>query len=54
MEYLFEPKLIGLMDSYEEKLIVMLRVGKAVLQIDQIGYAQVFVIGKRSVATVIV
>jgi len=42
------------MDSNEKKLVVMLRIGKTTLQIDQVGYTQIFVIGKRSVATVIV
>jgi hypothetical protein len=41
------------MDGYEKKLVVMLRIRQAVLQTDQVGHAQVFIVGKWSVAAVV-
>jgi hypothetical protein len=45
VEHLLEPELVRLVDGDEEQLVVVRRVGQALLQPDQLGHAQVLVIG---------
>ena len=47
VENLLEPKLVGLVDGDEEKLVVVRGVGQALLQADQVADFQVLVIRQR-------
>ena len=53
MQNLFEPKLVSLMDGYEEQLIVMLRTGQAILQADQVRNAQILIVREQGIGAVI-
>ncbi len=51
---LFEPKLVSLVHGDEQQLVVMRRIGKTVLQVDQVLHAKILVVGKRRSFTVVV
>ena len=49
-----EPKLVSLMDRDEQQFVMMFRIGKAILQPDQLRDAKVLVIRKQGVVAVVV
>src|SRR6185369_13333123 len=53
VQNLLEPKLVCLMDRYEKQLVVMSGTRQAILKINQVGNAKVFVIRKRRIVAVI-
>jgi hypothetical protein len=50
---LFEPELICLMHCYEQQFIMMRRARQAILEVDQILNAKVFVVRKRRILAVV-
>jgi hypothetical protein len=44
VQNLLEPQLVSLMDGDEEQFVVVRRVRETLLQPDQIGHAQIFVV----------